>query len=207
MRRPRGRLRAAATDALDPVFLVGRDLPRQGQSAIKAQVRDRHKERLISVLLTKIEFAQDPAFVARIVDLRDLAPGRQVKSWRLLLQLGQHGWRRHGRERQGRFEVGHEQVSRQPHASAVQLWSPWLPAGDVLQEKGSCLRSTHSSAERLMSEVNAFIGLDVHKDTISVAVAEAGRGGGGWTGPWADVRSQSEAALRRIVIMGRKIPA
>jgi len=28
-----------------------------------------------------------------------------------------------------------------------------------------------------------------------------------WTGPWADVRSQSEAALRRIVIMGRKIPA
>jgi hypothetical protein len=28
-----------------------------------------------------------------------------------------------------------------------------------------------------------------------------------WTGPWANVRSQSEAALRRIVIMGRKIPA
>jgi hypothetical protein len=70
------------------VLLVGRNLPRQGQPAIKGQVRDRHKERLIGVLLAKIEFAQDPAFVARIVDPGDLAPGRQVKTWRLLLQLG-----------------------------------------------------------------------------------------------------------------------
>src|SRR4051812_28768023 len=95
-----GGRRAAATDALDPVSLVSRDLPRQGQPAIKGQVRDGHEEGLIGVLLAKIEFARDPAFVARIVDLRDLAPGRQVKSWRLLLQLGQHGGRRHGRERQ-----------------------------------------------------------------------------------------------------------
>src|SRR3954447_14469582 len=88
---------AAATQALDPVLLVSRDLPYQGQPAIKGQVRDRHEEHRIGVLRPKIEFAQDPTFVARIVDLGDLAPGRQVKTWRLLLQLGQHGWRRHGR--------------------------------------------------------------------------------------------------------------
>jgi uncharacterized protein (UPF0335 family) len=37
--RPRGRRRAAATDALDPVLLVGRDLPRQGHGIAGDHIR------------------------------------------------------------------------------------------------------------------------------------------------------------------------
>jgi hypothetical protein len=48
-------------------------------------VRDGHEEGLIGVLLAKIEFAEDPAFVARIVDPRDLASGRQITARRLLV--------------------------------------------------------------------------------------------------------------------------
>src|SRR4051794_25274040 len=75
--RPRRRRRAAATQALDPVFLVGRDLPRQGQPAIKGEIRDRHEKHLPTILMSEIEFAEDPAFVAGVVDPGDLASGRQ----------------------------------------------------------------------------------------------------------------------------------
>ncbi len=61
---PRGWRRIATTDALDAVFLVGCDLPRQGQPAIEDEMRDRHEKHLPIILMSKIEFAEDPAFVA-----------------------------------------------------------------------------------------------------------------------------------------------
>src|SRR3954451_6130957 len=41
-------------------------------------------EEPLRVVRSKRDFAQDPAFVAGIVDLRDLAPGRQIEARRLL---------------------------------------------------------------------------------------------------------------------------
>src|SRR5829696_8576480 len=80
-RRPSAELRrrsrpVPATNALDTVLLVGRDLARQGQSAVEGQVRDGGEVHLFGVLMSKIESADDPAFVADIVDSCDLAPGR-----------------------------------------------------------------------------------------------------------------------------------
>ena len=45
-----------------------------------------------------------------------------------------------------------------------------------------------------MSEFNAYVGLDVHKDSISVAIAEAGRDGE--VRQWGVVRNTPEAVAR-----------
>ncbi len=71
--------RAAATEALKAVLLVSRDRPCQREPAIKGQMRDRCEEHPFGVLVPEIEFADDPAFVARIVDLCDPAAGRQIE--------------------------------------------------------------------------------------------------------------------------------
>jgi hypothetical protein len=118
------------TQALDPVLLVSRNLPRQGQPAIKSQMRNGHEERLTDVLSPKIEFADDPTLVARIVDPGDLAPRRQIKVRRLLLHLGQQGGRRRCRERQGRFELGDEQLNLEGIVDHEQPFRPgWIGAG------------------------------------------------------------------------------
>ena len=45
-----------------------------------------------------------------------------------------------------------------------------------------------------MSEFNAYVGLDVHKDSISVAIAEAGRDGE--VRHWGVIRNAPEAVAR-----------
>ena len=45
-----------------------------------------------------------------------------------------------------------------------------------------------------MSEFNAYVGLDVHKDSISVAIAEAGRDGE--VRHWGVIRNTPEAVAR-----------
>ena len=55
-----------------------------------------------------------------------------------------------------------------------------------------------------ISEFNAYVGLDVHKDSISVAIAEAGRdvksGSGAWSGTrlklWQGLRASWQATSR-----------
>ena len=105
---PRAWHRAAATEALHAVLLVSRDRPCQREPAIKGQMRDRRKEHPFGVLASKIEFADDPAFVARIVDLCDPAAGRQIEVRRLLLQQSQHGRTDRRGKGQGRSQLGDE---------------------------------------------------------------------------------------------------
>ena len=57
-----------------------------------------------------------------------------------------------------------------------------------------------------MAEFNAYVGLDVHKDSISVAVAEAGRDGE--VRPWGVVRNTPDAVTklaRRLVERHRTV--
>ena len=91
-------------------------------------MRNGHEERLTNVLSPKIEFTDDPTLVARIVDPGDLAPRRQTKVRRLLLHLGQQGGRRRCRERQGRFELGDEQLNLE---GIVDHEQPFRPAGSA----------------------------------------------------------------------------
>src|ERR671913_1720082 len=57
-----------------------------------------------------------------------------------------------------------------------------------------------------VAEFNAYVGLDVHKDSISVAVAEAGRDGE--VRPWGVVRNTPDAVTklaRRLVERHRTV--
>src|SRR3954453_12629381 len=171
-----GGRRAAATDALDPVSLVSRDLPRQGQPAIKGQVRDGHEEGLIGVLLAKIEFGQDAAFVARIVDLGNLALGRQVKTGGLLAQLGQHGGCRKRGQRQGCFELGHEKVSLKSVVDHEQLSLPdHAAAGRICpvfqaQGRSSCRRKAGWSGSRVRTSASQACGSTSLSLAVSISV-------------------------------------
>ena len=75
--------------------------------------------------MSEIEFADDPAFVAGIVDPCDLASGRQSDVRRLLVQLtASMGATDRGGERQCRFELGDERAQpgrdcRSPTASQL----------------------------------------------------------------------------------------
>jgi hypothetical protein len=69
---------------LDAVLLVGRDLASQGQPAVEGQVRDGGEEHLPAVLTGKIQLADDPTLVARIVNPQNTAEGLQIKNKRPL---------------------------------------------------------------------------------------------------------------------------
>jgi hypothetical protein len=60
-------------DTFYAVFLIARDLPRQRQPAIEGQVCDRGEENLLFGLVSEVELANNPAFVAGVVNAGNLA--------------------------------------------------------------------------------------------------------------------------------------
>jgi hypothetical protein len=60
-------------DTFSTVFLVPCDLPRQRQPAIEGQVCDRGEENLLFGLVSEVELANNSAFVASVVNARNLA--------------------------------------------------------------------------------------------------------------------------------------
>jgi hypothetical protein len=88
-----------APQALGSMFLICRNLTRHRRSAIKRQMRDRHKERPEVILAAESQFAHDPSLVARVVDPDDLAPSQYIFSPRsfsknLRQARGGRGWQR-----------------------------------------------------------------------------------------------------------------
>ena len=59
-----------ASQSLDPVFLVDGDFARQWQARIEAQMCDRD-ERVVRHIGAEIEFAENAAFIAHVVQQRD----------------------------------------------------------------------------------------------------------------------------------------
>ena len=56
-----------------------------------------------------------------------------------------------------------------------------------------------------MSEYIAYVGLDVHKDTIAVAVAVQGRSEPEWRGTIRNRRSALERLIARLALKGEKL--
>ena len=56
-----------------------------------------------------------------------------------------------------------------------------------------------------MSEYIAYVGLDVHKDTIAVAVAVRGRSEPEWRGTIQNRRSALERLIARLALKGEKL--
>lgn len=85
-----------ATNTLDAMLLVCRDLARDWESAIEGEMGNRHKEHLLGFILVKNHLAHDSAFVACIEGLGDLALRGDFGGGSPPSQIG---YQRRGRER------------------------------------------------------------------------------------------------------------
>ncbi len=64
-----------ALEAFDAVFLIGGDFAGQWQTGVEAQMGDGREGRILNVR-PKVEFADDPAFIARVADPCDCGLSR-----------------------------------------------------------------------------------------------------------------------------------